>query len=134
LIIYFFQNVSNFENSVIYVKAAQVLWYSYNFENMLNLLVSKLQIWCSESIKNPLLGIKNSKLGVKKPGCKGLLILGRKGENLFKPNEIFFEARGRIKVWPLWYFYRSYQKYFWRDKRDIHKVRKTQHQYPSISY
>jgi hypothetical protein len=101
---------------------------------MLNLLVSKLQIWCSESIKNPLLGIKNSKLGLKKPGCKGLLILGRKGENLFKPNEIFFEARGRIKVWPLWYFYRSYQKYFWRDKRDIHKVRKTQHQYPSISY
>jgi hypothetical protein len=42
------------------------------------LLVSKLQIWCSESIKNPLLGIKNSKLGLKKPGCKGLLILGRK--------------------------------------------------------
>jgi len=78
LIIYLFQNFSNFENSVIYVKAAQVLWYSYNFENRLNLLVSKLQIWCSESIKNPLLGIKNSKLELKKPGCKGLLILGRK--------------------------------------------------------
>jgi hypothetical protein len=39
--------------------------------------------------------------------------LEEKGENLFKPNEIFFEARGRIKVWPLWYFFRSYQKYFW---------------------
>jgi hypothetical protein len=57
---------------------------------MLNLLGFKLQISCSESIKNPLLGIKNPELGLKKPRCKGLLIHGRKRENLFKPNEIFF--------------------------------------------
>jgi hypothetical protein len=66
---------------------------------MLNLLWSKLQISCSESIKNPLLEIKKAQTK-KNPGARGSWFLEEK-ENLFKPNEIFFEARARIKVWPL---------------------------------
>jgi len=132
LIIYFFQNFSNFENSVIYVKAAQVLWYSYNLKTCC--LCPNSKSGAQNQSKTPFLESKIPSSDLKNQGARGFWFLEEKGENLFKPNEIFFEARGRIKVWPLWYFFRSYQKYFWWDKRDIHKVRKTQHQYPSISY
>jgi hypothetical protein len=87
------------ENSVIYVKAAEVLWYSYNLKTCSTCFGPNSKSHAQNQSKTPFLESKKLRLK-KNPGARGSWFLEEK-ENLFKPNEIFFEARARIKVWPL---------------------------------